>query len=202
MLLAPVLLALVACSDLLIEPYEYGEVEVAAVTRAGAPLAGVPFVLYQGTRHLGYESTGEDGLARFRFVPEGALGVALGAGTFVPADTLAPTYVEFRLREGERRTERFTLLGPGTLRVRVEDPLGAPVVGVRVEVYRWTGPVAYAMTESAAPVVFGGLAAGDYGVRVTATDACAVSAAGFVYRDEITVVEDDVLDVTLAVERC
>ena len=190
-------LALTACEDIFTPPYTYGEVEVVVATAAGVPGPDIDFVLYTGTRHLGFETTGADGTARFRFVPEGSLGLY---GTGTGAYGLPEPLREFRMSEGERRTVTFTAVGPGAIRVRVEDAAGAPVLGLWVEVYDWTRMVAEMFVERPQPLLFSDLGVGDYGVRVLESEACRLPPDGFVYSDGFVVEEGAVVDVTLVID--
>jgi hypothetical protein len=190
-----------ACDDLFIEPYVYGTVDVVATTRSGAPAEGVDLVLYTGTRLLGYRITGADGTARFDFVPDGALGVSVSSGLYRPENPSA-TYTEFRLSEGGAHTVRFTLLGPGALRVRVVDASNAPALGLRVQVYESTGTVAEGVVEGPEPLLFPRLGIGEYGVRALPGGPCTLPPDGFVYSDGHVVEEEAVTDVTLLIADC
>lgn len=64
------------CSDIFRSTYDYASVEVRAVDDAGAPVRGVELTLYFGEYHHDFGWTGADGKHTFRFVPEGAYGVA------------------------------------------------------------------------------------------------------------------------------
>ena len=190
-----------ACDDLFIEPYVYGTVDVVATTRSGAPAEGVDLVLYTGTRLLGYRTTGVDGTTRFDFVPDGALGVFVRSGLYRPEGPSA-VYTEFRLSEGGAHTVRFTLLGPGALRVRVVDASSAPTLGLRVHVYESTGTVAEGVVEGPEPLLFPRLGIGEYGVRALPGGPCTLPPDGFVYSDGHVVEEEAVTDVTLLITDC
>lgn len=200
-LLLAACLTLVACDDLILTPYRYGEVEVRATLRNGEPIEDVAFLLYSGTRHLAIEHTDAAGRVVFRYAPQGALGISVEPprGYRVPEDQ--PGYVELTLTEGGRHSAVFELVGPGAMRVTVVDTLGAPAIGVWVEVYTGEGVVFGGEVENALPLLVGHLA-GDHGVRAVATDRCPVGPGGVVFSDGHWIGDDAVVDVTLVVEPC
>lgn len=200
-LLLAACLPLVACDDLIITPYRYGEVEVTATVGNGEPVEDVAFLLYTGTRHLAIEHTDAAGRAVFRSAPQGPIGISADPprGYRIPDEQ--PDFVEFTLTEGGRHAAAFEFVGPGAMRVTVVDTHGAPAIGVWVEVYTGEGVVFGGYVEEAGPLWVERLA-GEHGVRAMATDRCPVGPGGVVFSDGHWIGEDAIVDVTLVVEPC
>lgn len=199
------ILALSACGDLLIDPFDYGVVDVVATTRSGAPAPAVELTLYSGTRHLGFATTDADGRARFGFVPEGALGVSASPAWFYGVeDPPVHYYTELVIAAGEQRTvELGGFIGPGSLRVEVVLASGSPAVGHAVELYDPSGPVERRVVQGPDPLEFEPLQPGaEYGVRVFAHGSCDLAPGGFVDSGNQVIGEEAVTDVRLVLEGC
>ena len=197
-------LGLGGCSEILTEPYRYGAVEVVAVRRSEEPVPGVRLVLFTGTRHLGFESTGEDGRALFDFVPAGSLGVyATPPAGYRPLD-LEHGYVHtFGFEEGEKLLVAFTYLkiGPGSVTAEVRDAVGKPLEGVRLELFSPVRLVAAATSGSVGTHTFSAVPFGEYGVRALPGRGYTVP-SGMVTRSGL-LVEEGVEELALfTLERC
>lgn len=78
------LASLSGCSGLLVDSYDYGTIEVEALSAEGDPVAGISLILYRNQEHLSYGVTNSQGRYTFASVPYGSVGVYA---------QLAPTYV-------------------------------------------------------------------------------------------------------------
>jgi hypothetical protein len=180
------LLAAAGCDSWLTKPSLYNSVAVTATTRSGAPIPGVPLVLYTGQRPMGYGTTDSAGRFTFTRVPQGFYGVhasppagygliesliAAPPSTFVDnlvvaKDTLSPVHFSF-LKEG-----------PGAVTVRVVSSTGASLSGVPVDLYDPHHVLARDTSDASGRVTFDAVPYGVYGVVVTRPPA---------YRDFFTV---------------
>ncbi len=158
------------CSDILTEPFRYGTVEVLGERRSGEAVPGVEFTLYTGTRTLGVDVTDELGRILFRFVPACGMGVSAWEQPepYRSLDPESGTFRTFTMVEGEERSFTFVYLkvGPGTIVVRVVDPEGAGIPGVRVQRYAPDGAHAEAETDHAGEHAFTEVPFGHHGVRL------------------------------------
>lgn len=145
-----------------------GTVRVRAADVGGAPVSGVPFILYEFTGVADRGRTGEDGVAAFDEVPCGGYGVRPGPLEGYRVVRPASGFVDGLLLEHESAlTAEFTLAAcRGTIGGRVVDEDGAPVEGVRLELYRFDGLVEAAETDAGGVHDFTGIPCGDYGLRV------------------------------------
>lgn len=196
------LVLLGGCSDLLREPYEYGEVVVSVTRRDGEPIAGTELILYTGRRPMEYGETGPDGRVVFDFVPIGQYGVEIRPpdGFELPAG--ARTNVDaIQVDEGARETLDFTLLkvGPGDIHVRVLDDAGDPLSDLQLWLYTSEGPVAEGRTDASGEHAFLDVPFGDYGVRVDPRLGLLPVRA---HADGIVIEEGVDERITLELERC
>jgi hypothetical protein len=203
-----ILVALIAlpaggCSELLSEPFEYGEVQVTTVLDSGEPLGGVHLVLYSGTRVHQQASTDDNGYSRFRFVPPGALGVSVEPplGFRLPG----ASYTTFTMNEGDRREVTFTFEAClGSIAVLVVDDEGEPVPDAGLLLYAPRGELEDVRTDAAGRYDFVDiLCGGGYAVKVTPPPGYSVEEGpGSSYNDGLTVGEGAPVELvfTLAVE--
>lgn len=159
-----------ACSDLLTDGYDYGEIEVRTVRRSGEPVPGLDLALYGRGRDLGYGTTGDSGRFVFRYVPQGRYGVYVGISEAyrLLAGPEANVVDTIRIQPGERQEVTFTFLkvGSGTLAAQVSLETGEPAAGVRVRVYSFRGTAAEGVTTAQGRVEFPDLPFGNYGIEV------------------------------------
>lgn len=170
--------ATTACDQLATKPLNYTSVEVRAERRlGGAPIAGVPVVLFTGPRPMGYDTTDALGRARFDLVPTG--GVQLyGVLSYAPAGYEFPE----RLLGGppsdrsqsmtlvhdstSRVTFKFLKVGPGTITARIVDGSGAGFANADVELYTQGAVLRQAKSRADGNVSFDAVPFGVYGVSV------------------------------------
>ncbi|TVR60361.1 MAG: carboxypeptidase regulatory-like domain-containing protein [Gemmatimonadales bacterium] len=177
---------------------------VTAERRWGAGVEGVGLILFTGTRHLGFAETDGEGQARFDFVPFGVMGVSASMPEgFRPKDPVGGDTRTFRIGYGGSDSVTFTVLreAPGDLEVRVEDPQGAAVEGVRLELFAPDGVVAAFESDATGERRFSDLPFGEYGVRALPGPGYQVE--GAIAEVDGLVVEGDWLERTILVlERC
>lgn len=129
----------------LVDPFDFGEIEVVAETRAGEPAEGVHLRLFRGTRQLDFANIGPDGRHVFRFVPAARGGIGIWVFQEAGFIHMDPRFISqpytFAFEEGERRSVAFTMLkwGNGSVAVRVSHPDGEPVEGALLRLIR-VGP--------------------------------------------------------------
>ena len=202
-LLLVLLHAAAGCSDLLQDPFQYGRVDVTALRRSGEGIEGVAFVLYSGTRHLGFATTDAAGAAHFDLVPFGNLAVvAAPLDGFLPFDPANGLSAPFRMDEGAHHSLEFTFLkvGPGSVQVRLRDDEGETVAGLPVELFSPNQVVASETSDSEGRVRFDDIPFGEYGVRVYSAPGY-VAPGGSVY--ETFLIEDgSEEEVNLLLGRC
>lgn len=196
-------LAVAGCSELLSEPFEYGEVEVTTVLDSGEPLGGVHLVLYSGTRVHQQASSDDNGYSRFRFVPPGALGVSVEPplGFRLPG----ASYTTFSMNEGDRREVTFTFdTCLGSIAVLVVDDEAEPVADAGLLLYAPRGELEDVRTDAAGRYDFVDiLCGGGYAVKVTPPAGYSVEEGpGSSYHDGLAVDEGPPVELlfTLAVE--
>ena len=177
-IVAPVTIAALAftwgCDRLVTTPSLYGTVEVHVQERYGAPADGATFLLYTGTRAMSYGETDRSGSLIFHDVPQGVYGVRfVPSSKYVrPEDLLGgkPSDVRDNLRvnAGQSVMAQFTVLkaGVGVVVTEVREPDGSPVARIPVALYRSSGTVRNAVTDSAGRFVFDSIPTGNYGVRI------------------------------------
>ena len=68
-------LLLSGCSQLLVDNYRYGTIQVQAFLMSGEPAEGVDLLLYRTPEQLAYAKTDANGEYTFTFAPNGSLGV-------------------------------------------------------------------------------------------------------------------------------
>lgn len=185
-------LLLPGCADWIVDPFEYGVIDVSVIRRGGEPVPGAELLIFMSGRRMAWGSTDDAGRHRFEFVTPGNWGVrAIEPQGFVWPEILTGDPIQpvkgIRMEEGVQRSVEFTLLkvGPGSVEVVVSDPDGAPIPGADVELFgisrelqetATTGPEGRALFE---PVPIG-----HYGVRLHAP-------TGFETSDGAQVVEHD-----------
>jgi hypothetical protein len=165
--IAVLLLATAACSELFTEPFDYGTVEVSTERTSGGPARGVHLVLYSGTRVLDQGYSDEDGRLTFRLVPFGNLGVAAGTAGL----SLRPSYqfVTFRMDEGGVQRVSFSFVPcEGSISIQVLDDASEPVQGAEVSVYSPERTVGTDFSDASGRHRFEGLPCGNYGAHVRA----------------------------------
>src|SRR5690606_16750039 len=69
------LASLSGCSGLLVDSYDYGTIEVEALSAEGDPVAGISLILYRNQEHLSYGVTNSQGRYTFASVPYGSVGI-------------------------------------------------------------------------------------------------------------------------------
>jgi hypothetical protein len=164
-----------ACDAWLTRPVRYNTVEVAVHQRSGAPVAGVPLVLYTGARPMGYGSTDASGHYTFVMVPQGVYGVQLIAdSTFVPIENvlrgpISTVVAGLSLTHDTVAHADFTVLRPGrgTISVKLVGDSGQVVPGADVELFDPRTSRDHAATDAGGIVTFHDVSFGLYGVRVT-----------------------------------
>ena len=162
------------CERFVTTPSLYGTVEVHAQQRDGAPAEGVTLLLYTGTRVMNYGETDGSGSLIFHDVPQGVYGIRLlPSPKYVRLEDVVggtPSDVQDNLQvdAGHLVRAQFTVLkaGFGVIVAEVREPDGAPAPNVSVAVYRSSGPVRSAVTDSAGRFVFDSIPLGIYGVRI------------------------------------
>jgi hypothetical protein len=164
----------VGCDAWLTKPGMYNTVTVVVSRRNGQPVPDVPLTLYTGQRPMGYAMTGRDGRHVFQEVPQGNYGVFTsppdgydviehlipGPPTIyrddliVAKDTLSPL--------------RFTFLkrGPGSVIVRVTDPVFGSLAGVAVTLSTSQTTEGKATTDSAGRASFTAIPYGVHSVSI------------------------------------
>lgn len=177
-IVAPAMIAALAfawgCDWLVTTPSLYGTVEVHVQERYGAPAAGAMFLLYTGTRAMSYGETDRSGSLVFHDVPQGVYGVRfVPSSKYVRLEDLLggkPSDVRDNLRvdAGQSVMAQFTVLkaGVGVVVAEVREPDGSPVARIPVALYRSSGTVRNAVTDSAGRFVFDSIPLGSYGVRI------------------------------------
>lgn len=181
------------CSEL-IDPFEYGRVEVSVERPSGEGVQGIDLALFSGTRHLEWAKTDSRGRHVFRFVPEGPLG--LFVFTPGPLMHLDPSFrgapYTFTSREGEVRILDFVVLrlGSGSVAVQVQDPEGDPIAGVALRLSKTDPPPTDPVegeTDAAGAHRFEGVSAGVYEIAV-------LPGSGYVVPPEGASVEDLIVE--------
>lgn len=99
--------AAAGCSDIFRPTYDYASVEVRAVDDAGAPIRGVELTLYFGEYHHDFGWTRTDGTHTFRFVPEGAYGIAAITPDGYALPEGAEWYRIFQVQKGGSASVQF-----------------------------------------------------------------------------------------------
>jgi hypothetical protein len=157
------------CSDLLVDDYHYGTLEVQAIRRNGDPVADVQLILHRGGQHLAYGTTDEEGRFRFELVPFGVLGIV----ATLPEDYLSQGFQPLVVRESidfqEGSVETVTLppllrKGPGAVEVQTVSSAGGVMPGIRIELYAPNGTVAAGVTDAAGRARFESVPFGNYGL--------------------------------------
>lgn len=198
--------ALVACEDLISEPFDYGKVEVTATRRSGVPVSGVRLTLYTGTRHLGYGTTDDNGRFSFQFVPTGRIGVLADPPVeFRPLDLDRGYSRVQNISEGESASAEFTYLkfGKGSVAVRAVDQSGDAVAGLPLQLYQPTGVVAEAVTGADGTFLFGDVPFGIYGVFAFPAEPYSFADGSFPgIADDLLIDEGHREDVQFTLERC
>ncbi|HET7274382.1 MAG TPA: carboxypeptidase-like regulatory domain-containing protein [Longimicrobiaceae bacterium] len=203
-LMVGAILLMGACSSLLFDGGNYGEIRVEAVTASGDPVEGLPLTLYQATRPIAYAATDENGLYAFEFVPFGNHGVRAGAlegYTFtspsfddglIIGDSGGEAEVVFTLRRCE-----------GTIRVLVADELGEPVPNAGLVLYGGgAGLNRPAETLADGTAEFTEVPCGEYGVAIDPPAGFTVrEGRGSSYIDAIVIEEFDDVQITFTVQR-
>ncbi|MBM3908276.1 MAG: carboxypeptidase regulatory-like domain-containing protein [Gemmatimonadetes bacterium] len=167
-------LLITGCDQLVTTPLRYGTVEVSVTRRNGDKLANVPMHLFTGQRIMAYGKTDSTGIMRFERVPEGpayAVRVERASGfEFIEnllGGTVNDAVIGMKVRRDSISTVRFTLLkiGPGTIEAQVTEPGGAPVAGVKLELYRPSGVIREGVAGTNGRLSFDAVPFGQYGVR-------------------------------------
>lgn len=193
--IAVLLLATSACSELFTEPFDYGTVEVSTERTSGGPATGVHLVLYSGTRILDQGFSDEEGRLTFLLVPFGNLGVAAGTEGL----SLQPSYqfVTFRMDEGGVQRVSFSFVPcEGSISIEVLDDASAPVQGAEVSVYSPERMVGTAFTDASGRHRFEGVPCGNYGAHVRAPSGyTAEDGAGTSFIDGLEVEDSALIEV-------
>lgn len=186
-------LLLTGCDSLLSSPLPTGRIRVEARDRRGAPLPGITAQLYVGYRPMGYLKTDGRGVVRYDNVPEGLYGVYMRLpDAYVGWDEVAglprrDLVDGITVGAGTDTTLRFEFLrrGTGTTIAWTVDEDARPVPGRTVVLYRGSGVVAEAISDSTGRVAFTDVPMGIYGVATTAPPEFGAPARAYVYRDNL-----------------
>jgi hypothetical protein len=187
-LLAAVVMSMLAgCSELTSAGYDYGSIEVKAVSTEGEPISGVRLLLYTGVQHMAYGETGSDGSHEFAFVPHfGTFGVrAQPPAEYLVAEGRGLNFVDgIVIERGGRETIVFTFERNGAvIRVRVVEPSGVGIAGARVVLYDQLQTHAEGFTDSNGELVFSSVPLGNLGVRATPPEGYVMPEGGPPYID-------------------
>lgn len=134
-----------------------GTVRVRVEDEGGAPVPGTEVFVYAYDGVAAEGVTGPNGEHEFAEVPFGDYGVriepALG---YVAEPGPGTSFVDgIRVDEGSLDVLDFTVARcTGRIRVRVADPSGEPVAGVRLSLYTFRGQVAEAVTDASGAAEF------------------------------------------------
>ena len=199
-----VLIATQACEHVLTPSFRYASVEVVVTLPEGQGVSGVPLVLYNGTRHLGYAKTDSFGVSRFDLVPEGDIGVsAVPIRYFYATQHPDGYYRTFSVAEGDTIQVEFQYEDArGSIAVRVLDRDSIPQPGSVVELYTSRGTQERTALNESGSVLFSELIPADYGVRVLGSGACPLLPEGFVYRDGLLVGLRQDLEIQIVLPAC
>ncbi len=186
-------LLLTGCDSLLSSPLPLGRIRVEARDRRGSPLPGITAQLYVGYRPMGYLKTDARGVVLYENVPEGLYGVYMRLPDgYVGWDEVAglprrDLVDGIDVRGGTDTTLRFEFLrrGTGTTVAWTVDEDARPVPGRTVVLYRGSGVVGEAVSDSTGRVLFTDVPMGIYGVATTAPPEFGAPGRAYVYRDNL-----------------
>jgi len=164
-----------ACDAWLTKPSLYNTVGVQVTRRDGEGVPGANLTLYTGERPMGYGTTASDGHFTFTRVPQGLYGVlAAPPSGYALIETLlggpATDVVQnLNVADDTLGPVHFTFLkvGNGDVVVRVLDASGAPLGGVKAQLYTSTQKLDTLLTDATGTVVFHNEPFGSYGVVIT-----------------------------------
>jgi hypothetical protein len=199
------LFVLGGCTELLVDDYEYGTIEVMAVVESGSPVEGVRMILHKGGEHLAYGVTDAAGFHSFSYVPFGALGIfATFPAGYTTADAIPWIALEeIEMHRGDVRQVTLELVRcTGRIRVLVEDDEGVPVPGARVDLYESTGVIQQETTNAQGSADFLDAPCGNLGVAIAAPDGFAARPGlGGTYIDGLIVEGGQELQLVFTVTR-